>query len=262
MGVDIQSLFAMRGKTALVTGGSRGIGAMIAEGLLSSGVRVHICAPDEQDLEEACDRLRAFGECHSVAADLGRAEGIARVVAHVARHGSLDILVNNAGLARAMPLESFERDAFEEVLRVNLTAPFELAGKLASLLREAARPGDPSRIINIASVEGMRPPAWESYPYAASKAGLILMTRHLAGRLAPAITVNAIAPGLFRTAMTEGLFARPDAEATLTRMVPLGREGTAEEIAGTAIYLCSKAGGYLTGALIPVSGGVATADSQ
>lgn len=234
---------------------------MIAEGLLSAGVTVHICAPDEAELAIAREELSAFGACHAVLADVGRAEGTDKLATHVDEHGGrLDILVNNAAIARAMPFEDFERQAFEDVLAVNLTGPFEISRRLVAALRRASRPGEPSRIVNIASVEGMRPPAWESYPYAASKAGLILMTRHLAARLAPDITVNAIAPGLFRTAMTEPLFARSDAAAALARMVPMGREGTAEEIAGTAIYLCSKAGGYLTGALIPVSGGAATAD--
>lgn len=255
------SLFNLTGKSALVTGASRGIGRMIAEGLLSAGVTVHICAPDEADLMDARHGLAAFGDCHAVVADVARGADAERLASHIDEHGGrLDILINNAAIARAFPFEDFERHAFEDVLTVNLTGPFDLARRLLPALKAAARPWDPSRIINIASVEGMRPPAWESYPYAASKAGLILMTRHLARRLAPDITVNAIAPGLFRTAMTEPLFARPDADAALVRMVPMGREGTAEEIAGTAIYLASKAGGYLTGALIPVSGGVATAD--
>lgn len=259
--MDVSSLFNLTGKSALVTGASRGIGRMIAEGLLSAGVTVHICAPDEVELEEARHALSTFGECHAVVADVSQGADAERLAAHVAGHGGrLDILVNNAAIARAMPFEDFDRKAFEDVLTVNLAAPFEISRRLVSALRAASRPGDPSRIINIASVEGMRPPAWESYPYAASKAGLILMSRHLAAHLAPDITVNAIAPGLFRTAMTEPLFARPDAAASLAHMVPMGREGTAEEIAGTAIYLASKAGAYLTGALIPVSGGVATAD--
>lgn len=260
--MDLPSLFNLSGKTALVTGASRGIGRMIAEGFLSAGVTVHICAPDEAELAATRDALSAFGECHALVVDVAKDADAERLASHIEEHGGrLDILVNNAAIARAMAFEDFERQAFGEVLTVNLTGPFDISRRLVPALRSAARPGDPSRIINIASVEGMRPPAWESYPYAASKAGLILMTRHLAGRLAPNITVNAIAPGLFRTAMTEPLFARQDAGAALARMVPMGREGTAEEIAGTAIYLASKAGGYLTGALVPVSGGVGTADA-
>lgn len=259
--MDVSSLFALEGKTALVTGASSGIGRMIAEGLLSAGVTVHICAPKDAGLTEARDALAAFGECHAVVADVAKDADAELLASHMDDHGGrLDILVNNAAIARAMPFEDFERRAFDEVLAVNLTGPFDISRCLAPALRKASRPGNPSRIINIASVEGMRPPSWESYPYAASKAGLILMTRHLAARLAPDITVNAIAPGLFRTAMTEPLFARADAGAALARLVPMGREGTAEEIAGTTIYLASRAGGYLTGALIPVSGGVATAD--
>ena len=259
--MDVASLFNLDGKRALVTGASRGIGRMIAEGLLSAGVTVHICAPDEAEVMSARSELSAFGECHALVADVGGIADVKRLGAHIDEHGGrLDILVNNAAIARAMPFADFERKAFDDVLAVNLTGPFDLARRVLPALKATSRPGDPSRIINIASVEGMRPPAWESYPYAASKAGLILMTRHLAARLAPDITVNAIAPGLFRTAMTEPLFARADAGAALARLVPMGREGTAEEIAGTTIYLASRAGGYLTGALIPVSGGVATAD--
>lgn len=259
--MDVSPLFNLGGKRALVTGASRGIGRMIAEGLLSAGVTVHVCAPDEAEIVSARDELSVFGECHALVADVAKGTDTERLASHIDEHGGrLDILVNNAAIARAMPFEDFQRQAFEEVLSVNLTGPFDISRRLVAALRLASRPGDPSRIINIASVEGMRPPAWESYPYAASKAGLILMTRHLAARLAPDITVNAIAPGLFRTAMTEPLFERSDAGTALARVVPMGREGTAEEIAGTTIYLASRAGGYLTGALIPVSGGVATAD--
>ncbi len=259
--MEIGTLFDVRGRTALVTGGSRGIGAMIAEGLLRAGMTVHICARKQPEIDAAIGRLSVFGPCHAVRADLSTPEGVSAVVAHMtARAPVLDLLVNNAGITHAMPFADFDRTAFEKVFSLNVTAAFELSRQLLPLLTAASTPDNPARIVNIASVEGLRPPAWESYPYSASKAALIMLTRHLAARLAPAITVNAVAAGLFKSKMTEFLFAGDKTRADLP--IPLRRAGRAEEIAGTVIYLASRAGGYLTGAVLPVSGGVATADTD
>ena len=257
--MDIGSLFDVRGKVALVTGGSRGIGAMIAGGC-SAGMIVHVCARKAGEIEAAVTRLSTFGKVHAVQADLATAAGVAAVVAHVqAATPRLHLLVNNAGITHAMPLADFDRQAFEKVFAVNVTAAFELVRGLLPQLTAAAAERDPARIVNIASVEGLRPPAWESYPYSASKAAVIMLTRHLAAQLAPAITVNAVAAGLFRSRMTEFLFDREGGAAGLP--IPLGRAGEAEDIAGTVLYLASRAGAYLTGAVLPVSGGVATADT-
>jgi NAD(P)-dependent dehydrogenase (short-subunit alcohol dehydrogenase family) len=158
--MNVSSLFNLDGKRALVTGASRGIGRMIAEGLLSAGVTVHICAPDEAEVMSARSELLAFGECRALVADVSSIEDVNRLGAHIDEHGGrLNILVNNAAIARAMPFEDFERQAFEDVLSVNLTGPFDISRRLVAALRLASRPGDPSRIINIASVEGIRPPA-------------------------------------------------------------------------------------------------------
>ena len=258
--MDLTGIFDLRGKTALVTGGSRGIGAMIAEGLLSAGMTVHICARKANELDATLARLGELGDIHAVQADLSTAGGIDKVVATVAAATpALHLLVHNAGITHAAPLADFPRPAFDKVLAVNLGAVFDLTRGLLPQLMAAASPGDPARIVNIASVEGLRPPEWDSFPYSVSKAGLIMLTRHLAKRLASDnITVNAIAAGLFKSKMTGFLFDGDAAAVDLP--IPLGRAGRPEEMAATVIYLASAAGAYLTGATIPLSGGVACAD--
>ena len=258
--MDLSRIFDLQGKTALVTGGSRGIGAMIAEGLLSAGMTVHICARKADELDATLARLGELGDIHAIQADLSTAGGIETVVAAIAAATpTLDLLINNAGITHAAPLADFPRAAFDKVLSVNLGAVFDLTRGLLPQLKAAAAPGAPARVVNIASVEGLRPPEWDSFPYSASKAGLIMLTRHLAKRLADDhITVNAIAAGLFKSKMTGFLFDGDAASADLP--IPLGRAGRPEEMAATVIYLASAAGAYLTGAVIPLSGGVACAD--
>ncbi len=258
--MDLTRIFDLQGKTALVTGGSRGIGAMIAEGLLSSGVTVYICARKADELAAAGNRLSRYGDVRVIQADLSTVEGVAALLdAIAAATPTLDLLVNNAGITHSAPIEEFPRAAFDKVLAVNLGAVFDLTRGLLPQLKAAASQGDPARVINIASVEGLRPPNWESFPYSASKAGLMMLTRHLAKRLAgDNITVNAIAAGLFRSKMTSFLFEGDEANADLP--IPLRRAGRPEEMAATVIYLASAAGAYLTGTTIPLSGGVACAD--
>jgi NAD(P)-dependent dehydrogenase (short-subunit alcohol dehydrogenase family) len=258
--MDLTRIFDLQGRTALVTGGSRGIGAMIAEGLLSAGMTVHICARKTDELDATAARLSKLGVIHAIQADLSTPAGIATVAAAMAASTpTIDLLVNNAGITHAAPIADFPRKAFDKVLAVNLGAVFDLTRALLPQLKAAASREVPARVINIASVEGLRPPDWDSFPYSASKAGLIMLTRHLAKRLAAdQITVNAIAAGLFKSRMTGFLF---DGDATSADLpIPLGRAGCPEEMAATVIYLASAAGAYLTGATIPLSGGVACAD--
>jgi NAD(P)-dependent dehydrogenase (short-subunit alcohol dehydrogenase family) len=256
--MDINSLFDVRGRTALVTGGSIGIGAMIAEGLVRAGARVWICGRKQAALDVMCDRLSTLGECHGIAADLATEAGLAAVTAAMGQYVSaLDILVNNAGTSWAAPIDSFPRSGFEKVLNLNLTAPFALVQALLPLLRAAADRDYPARIINIASIDGMRPPALDSFPYSASKAGMLMLTRHLAKSLAPeSITVNAIAPGVFESRMTAFWFDARHPEHQPRPSIPLGdRPGRPEDIVGAVLYLASRAGSHVTGITLPVSGG-------
>jgi NAD(P)-dependent dehydrogenase (short-subunit alcohol dehydrogenase family) len=257
--MNLDALFDVRGRVALVTGGSRGIGAMIAEGLLRAGAKVYICARKAEPLAAAAERLASFGDCVPVVANLGTAGGCEAVHAAIAAHEArLDILVNNAGAAWTVPLEDFTREAFERVLAVNLTGPFELIRALLPLLQQSASDESPARIINIASVGGFAPPGGDGYAYSASKGGLIMLTRHLATRLASRrITVNAIAPGVFPSRMTQPYF---NADGTHAWKIPLHRVGAIEDISGAVIFLASRAGSYVTGALLPVSGGLGTAE--
>ena len=250
---------SLTGKVAIVTGGSRGIGAMIAEGLLTAGARVYICARKAAELEAAAQRLSAFGDCVAVQADLGTAEGCQAVAETVAaREPALHILVNNAGAAWTEALDSYRRDSFERLLAVNLTGPFDLTRLCLPMLRAAATEEDPARVINISSVGGFAPPGGDGYAYSASKGGLIMLSRHLATRLAAEnITVNVIAPGVFPSRMTKPYFKEDGSHGWA---IPLGRIGAIEDIAGAVVYLSSRAGAYLTGVVIPVSGGLGTAE--
>jgi NAD(P)-dependent dehydrogenase (short-subunit alcohol dehydrogenase family) len=258
--MNLNGLFEVAGKTALVTGGSRGIGYMIAEGLLSAGARVFICARKVAELQEASQRLSALGECIGIQADLSTAAGCAAVFDSTSRQAShLNILVNNAGITWAAKLDDYPREAFERVLTVNLTGPFDLIRMLLPLLRKAASAADPARIINLSSTAGLSPPASETFAYSTSKAGLVMLGRHLAKRLAGQnITVNTIAPGAFPSRMTAP-YIQPDGSQSQWS-IPLGRMGKPQDIAGTVIFLSSAAGAYLTGAMLPVSGGMTTAD--
>lgn len=258
-------LFSVRGLTAVVTGGSRGIGAMIARGLVLDGADVIItsrkadqCRATAQALNADAEAAGGTGRCTFVAADLATAEGIGHLVTRVCDHSEiLDLLVNNAGMTWGAPLEEFPLDGWTQVLNLNLVSPFGVTVGLLPLLRKAARPGAPARIINIGSTLGVVVPEWENYSYAASKAGLHMLTRHLAKRLAPDnITVNAVAPGPFPTDLLARLKDDPAAEEVLLGHVPLGRYGQPDDIEGTVRFLASRAGGYLTGVVLPLDGGV------
>jgi len=252
-GLDVESLFSVTGKSVLVTGGSRGIGFMIAEGFVRAGASVTISSPKAGDCQAAADRRSEVGSCTAVAADVGTTAGRAELADRLS--GSpLHVLVNNAGVTWGAPVDDYPEAGWEKVLAVNLTGLSDLTRRLLPALRAAGGPADPARVINIGSVDGLRVPEWENYAYSASKAAVHMLTRQLARRLAAEhITVNAIAPGPFPTKMIA--FALEAGEDAVTRDVPLGRIGRPEDIAGTVLFLASRAGCYLTGTVIPVDGG-------
>lgn len=252
------ALFGIDGKVALVTGGTSGIGRMIAEGLVAAGARVYVTARTPADVEETAAALG----CNGIVADLGNGEGIAAVAAALAGESRLDILVNNAGTVWLAPIEHFPREGFAHVLDLNVSAPFMLVQALLPLLRASARPNDPARVINIASIGAFRAGGWDNFSYSPSKAALISLTQHLGARLAGEnISVNAIAPGLFPSRLTDATVPLDDPAVRAAVASPLGnRVGTAEDIAGAVIYLASRAGAWLTGITLPVSGGRATID--
>lgn len=261
--MQVDSLFRLDGKVALVTGGASGLGRMISEGLVRSGARTYICGRKFEPLQQFAHEMNAIGDCRPIAADMAQETDRAALVAQIgAQEAKLDILVNNAGTSWSSPIDEFSSKGFEKVLALNLTAPFFLIQGLLPLLRSSAAISDPARIVNIASIDGLRPPERETYPYSASKAGLIMMTRHLAKRLASEhISVNAIAPGLFETKMTEFIFDESHPKHEAPPHLALGeRTGCAEDIAAAVIYLAARAGSHLTGVTLPVSGGEALVD--
>jgi NAD(P)-dependent dehydrogenase (short-subunit alcohol dehydrogenase family) len=256
----ISSLFSVRGKVAVVTGGSRGIGAMIASGLVRAGCRVYITARKSGECDETAaelSALSAFGECISVPANLAAAGGVDQLMQVVeAREERLHILVNNAGAAWGAPLAEYPLDAFDKLWNINVKAMFELTVRCLPLLRAAASAADPGRVVNIGSIDALTIPATENYAYSTTKAGVHMLTRHLAHQLAPdPITVNALAPGPFDSKMMAFVLDDPGSRAMVADQVPLGRIGEPDDMAGAVIYLSSRAGRYITGTVIPVDGG-------
>ena len=254
--MDVSRLFSVAGKTALVTGGSRGIGFMIAEGFLRSSAKVYISARKKEACDKAAASLSAFGECVSIPADVAASEGRARLVNAIqARESKLDILVNNAGAAWGAPIDTFPEDGWDKVVDTNLKAVFFLTRDLLPLLEKSGTAADPARVINIGSIDGLQVPNIETYPYSASKAAVHHMTRALAVRLGGRhITVNAIAPGPFESKMTEWLLSEHGKQ--ITAQCPLGRIGQPSDMAGAAIYLASPAASYVNGVVLPVDGGI------
>ena len=251
-------LFDLSGKTAVVTGGSRGIGLMIARGLLQAGARVYISSRKADACAEAAEELAEYGPVHAISADLSAEPECLRLASEVGeRELAVNVLVNNAGATWGAPLEDYPAAAWDKVVDLNLKAPFFLTRAFLPLLEAAGTDEDPARIINIGSIDGLRVPPFPTYAYSASKAGLHHMTRVLARELGPRrITVNAVAPGPFESKMMAAtLKAMGEAIADAA---PLRRIGRPDDMAGVAIYLASRAGAYVTGAVIPVDGGIGT----
>jgi len=255
--MSTSDLFSIDGKTALVTGGTRGIGRMIAEGYVDAGATVYISSREAEACAAVAGELSKKGTCVGIPVDLSKEAECRRLAEEMeARVDKLDILVNNAGATWGTPLDDFDEAAFERVLSLNVKGVFHLTKFLVPLLQKAGTQDEPARVINIGSIDGLSVPVLETYAYSASKAAVHMLTRHLARRLAPTITVNAIAPGPFESKMmaaTLEAFGEQIAAAA-----PLKRIGRPDDMAGAAIYLASRAGAYLTGAVIPVDGGIAT----
>jgi NAD(P)-dependent dehydrogenase (short-subunit alcohol dehydrogenase family) len=254
----MSDLFDVTGKTAVVTGGSRGIGLMIARGLVEAGARVIVSSRKAEDLAQAAAELAEIGDCEAVPADISTQDGVGALAAAVGeRFPSVNLLVNNAGATWGAPVDDFPSSGWDKVLRTNVQGVFELTVALLPALRAAASAEDPARVINIGSIDGLRVPAFENYSYSASKAAVHMLTRHLAQRLASdQITVNAIAPGPFESKMTSFMLATPEARDAVTEMVPLRRIGRQDDVAGLTLFLASRAGSYLTGTVIPLDGGI------
>ena len=253
----MDELFDVSGRVALVTGGSRGIGRMIAEAFVKRGVRTYLTARKAEACHETAQELSSLGECIALPHDLSDMNGISSLAAELTeREDQLDILVNNAGAAWGAPFDEFPEHGWDKVMNINVRSVFFLTRELASLLREAGTEERPAKVINIASIDGIRVTDDETYSYGASKAAVIHLTRGLAKRLVREnILVNGIAPGAFASAMNRAARDAPEAVATI---VPSGRVGRASDMAGAALYLASPAGDYVVGQTLVVDGGIAS----
>jgi len=253
----VSGLFDVSGKVVLITGGSRGIGQMIARGFVEHGAKVYIASRKADVCEQVAKELSAEGTCIPLPADLSTESDCRRLASEIAeREAALHVLVNNAGANWGAPLEEYPDAAWDKVLALNVKSIFHLTRALVPQLENASTGEDPARVMNIGSIDGLQVPQLETYAYSSSKAAVHQLTRVLAKRLAPRITVNAIAPGPFESKMMASTLERfGDAIAA---GCPMQRIGRPDDMAGVAIYLASRAGAYVTGAVIPVDGGIWT----
>lgn len=254
--MDVNSLFRLDGRIALVTGGSRGIGRMIAEGYVASGAKVYVSSRKPEACQETAD---ALGEnCIALPHDIGTVAGCKALAADIAgREERLDILVNNAGAAWGEPFADFPESGWDKVMDLNVKSPFFLTQALFDLLKAAASPERPAKVINITSIDGQRVNPWETYSYQASKAALIHLTRRMAARLIQDdIVVTSLAPGAFPSQMNK---AARDFGDAVSKRIPARRIGVDEDMAGAAIYLASRAGDYVVGETLTVDGGLVNA---
>lgn len=253
MGINDSDLFSVAGKRALITGGNSGIGKMMAEGLVKAGADVTIVARNAKNSQSTVDELSQFGTIRAISGDLSSLGGI-QAVAKEYGDGPLSILVNNAGLLEQSPVDTYTEAMWDNALDLNLKAAFFLTQALLPNLRSKANPEDPSRIVNISSGHGYRVSGFDHFGYTASKAGLIHLTRQLAQKLAPEnITVNAIGPGPFATHLTSQL--PPELFKQIEAAIPRRRLGDGDDITGSLIFLCSRAGAYINSVFLPVDGG-------
>lgn len=252
--MDMKSLFDLDGKVAVVTGGSRGIGAMIARGFVENGVKTYITARKEDELRGTAEKLSAYGQCIAIPSDLSTMEGVKAFASAVTDGDSgVHILVNNAGATWGAPMEEFPEDGWDKTMNLNVKSMFYLTQQLLPALQSAASAGDPARVINIGSINGITHPHMQNYAYSASKAAVHQLTRHLGAELAARhINVNAIAPGFFPSKMTAHFMADED---EFGKAFPCGRVGNAEDAAGTAIYLSARASSWVTGHTLVLDGG-------
>jgi len=253
--MNIQRLFGVKGKVVVITGGSRGIGLMIAHGFVENGAKVYISSRKKEVCDAVASELSLKGICISLPADMTTSEGRKYLIDEITnREIKLDVLVNNAGTAWGAKFEDHPEKGYDRVMDLNVTSMFFLTQGFIPLLSKNDF-SDPSRVINIGSIDGLTVPAWDNSAYSVSKAAVHQLTKVLAGKIARhAITVNAIAPGPFESKMTEVLLSQ--ARKEVEKICPLERIGIDEDMAGIAIYLASKAGAYVNGAIIPVDGGI------
>lgn len=251
----IDQLFSLKGRTALITGGSRGIGKMIAAGFLAAGAKVYITSRTAEQCDATARELGADGRCISLPNDISTLVGCRALTAdYLGRESKLDILVNNAGAAWGAPFDEFPEQAWDQVMDLNVKSPFFLTQCLHAALARAASADRPAKVINIASIDGIRLSSHETYSYQASKAALIYLTRRMAAHLVrDFIVVSAIAPGPFASEMNTTARDHADHVAALTPMRRVGRD---DDMAGTAIFLASRAGDYVVGDTIAVDGGI------
>jgi 2-deoxy-D-gluconate 3-dehydrogenase len=254
----IENLFSLKGRVALVTGGSRGIGKMIARGFLESGAKVYISSRKADACDATAGELSAYGPCIPLPQDVSTVAGCRALAGKIGDlEGKLDILVNNAGAAWGASFEEFPENGWDKVMDLNVKSPFFLTQALHGALKQAASAERPAKVINIASIDGIRLNPWETYSYHASKASILYLTKRMAARLIKDnIVVTAIAPGPFASEMNKA--ARDHADLVAAR-TPARRIGRDEDMAGTAIFLASKAGDYVVGDSIAVDGGIAYA---